>query len=38
MAEPIPCFGEPWFSAVASFKMRSGLSQTPTARSAALGS
>lgn len=38
MAETLPCFGEPCFSAVASSKMHSGLSQTPTARSAALGS
>ena len=37
MAEPFLCFGESCFSPVASFKMRSGLSQTSTARSAALG-
>lgn len=37
MAEPFLCFGESCFSTVASFKMRSGVSQTPTARSAALG-
>lgn len=37
MAEPFLSFGESLFSPVVSFKMRSGLSQTPTARSAALG-
>lgn len=37
MAELFLCFGESCFSPVASFEMCSWLSQTPTARSAALG-
>lgn len=37
MAEPFLCFGQPCFSPIASLKMCSGLSQTPSASSAAPG-